>query len=215
MVPAGEYPHVVRPPGRLTAAVLVLAILSLAAACGPAGPSQSVASLPPPPAEQPSLPPDGSTAPPVIGTPVDARWPAGWDTAFCEMFGQLVETQELAVDIGRALDEGARRDARALTAELADSITLTRELLADIPEWSADEMLREDVNALLDLGERMADRYERHLDNRRRQPLRAARAAGAEMAPIAEQLLDKVVLLSDQGLSCPGVEFHLETPPSE
>jgi hypothetical protein len=192
------------------AVALCLALVTLA--CGGAGnasPSPNLVPTSNPPAGSPGSPQTPGQPTPTSLVPF---WPAGWDRAFCEMFGQLVETQELAVDIGRALEDGDRADARALTAELAASATLARELLGAMPEWRADEMLRQDVAALLDLADEMALRYDRHLNQGRRPALAAAREAGAQMKPAVDLIIDRLVLLGDEGLACPGLDFQLEAP---
>jgi hypothetical protein len=207
------------PPVRSGPATIVLTVLiGLAlAACGGARPSPTGGG-------SPSAGPTGvvtspgatsDATPGVIGTPFTPPWPAGWDTAFCAAFGELVVTQELAVDIGRALDEEAREDARGLTAELADSATMVRELLAEVPAWPTAEPVREDIAALLDLADEMALRYDRHLNQNRRPALALAQAAGGKMRGVVDPLLDRLTLLAELGLSCPGTPFDLETPPEQ
>ena len=204
------------PSRRSTRSVLgLLLTVALVVACGGAelSPNPSLRTLPPAasPSDLPTGGPGGPTTAP-IGTPSRVPWPSGWDTAFCALFSQLVETQELAVDIGRALDDGERSDARGLTAELAVSATTSGELLGELPEWATDASLRTDIEALLDLADEMALRYDRYLNRNRNQALANAQAAGRQMAGVVEPLLERVTLLAEQGLSCPGVPFALETP---
>ncbi|CAN5692490.1 hypothetical protein BH23CHL7_BH23CHL7_14110 [soil metagenome] len=151
----------------------------------------------------------------VIDTPFAPPWPAGWDTSFCVTFAELVVMQELAVDIGRALDEDDRDDARALTAELDESTTAARELLGEMPEWPTAEPVRADIEALLDLADEMALRYGRHLNQGRRPALAAAQEAGRQMRGVVDPLLDRVTLLAELGLRCPGLTLDLETPPDQ
>jgi hypothetical protein len=134
--------------------------------------------------------------PAAIQTPCNAPWPAGWDDALCAAFAELVVMQELAVDIGRALREGDREDARALTAELAASATAARGLLEQLPDWPPAEPLREDVAGLIGLADEVALRY-------------------GQMRDVIEPLLDRLTTLADQGLACPGLPFYLEAPPDE
>jgi hypothetical protein len=187
------------------------------AACGGGGPVATGGSPSPAPITGPTggqgtlLPTPGN----VATSPPSAPWPAGWDAAMCATFAQLVETQELAVDIGRALDEDDRADARALTAELSASVAATRGLLADMREWATADVIRADIGSLLDLGEEMATRYDRYLNANRRQALGRAREAGAQMPEVVDQLTERLGLLADQGLRCPGIAFELETPPEQ
>jgi hypothetical protein len=185
------------------------------AACGSGGPVATGGSPSPAPLTSPNADPGTLPTPGNLATPQGAPWPAGWDAAMCATFAQLVETQELAVDIGRAIEEDDRADARALTAELSASVAATRELLADMPEWATADVIRADIGSLLDLGDDMAARYDRYLNANRRQALGRAREAGAQMPEVVDQLIEGLGLLADQGLRCPGVAFELETPPEQ
>jgi hypothetical protein len=203
-------------PGRTGPATLIAAVLlGLAVAgCGggPAATGRGASS----PGVSPMTSP-GTTlpTPAAIQTPFNAPWPAGWDDALCAAFAELVVMQELAVDIGRALREGDREDARALTAELAASATAARGLLEQLPDWPPAEPLREDVAGLIGLADEVALRYGRHLNQGRRPALAAAQAAARQMRDVIEPLLDRLTTLADQGLACPGLPFYLEAPPDE
>jgi hypothetical protein len=199
-------------------AARVLAVLTavVVVGCGGGGGPTPTGASPTPGSTSPAGSPGGTLPTPSATTdPIAAPWPAGWDSAFCTLFGELVVMQELAVDIGRALDDGDRGDARGLTAELAASATTARELLAEVPEWLTAEPLREDVTSLLALADEMALRYDLHLNQGRRPALARARAAGAQMAGVVEPMLERLELLADQGLACPGLSFDLETPPEQ
>jgi hypothetical protein len=190
-------------------------LLAIVAACGGGGPTATPPLSTPPLLATPTAQPGTLPTPGDLPTPVSRpAWPEGWDAALCATFTQLVETQELAVDIGRALEEDDRADARGLTAELALSATATRELLAEMPEWGTAETIEQDITALLDLADEMALRYDRYLNDNRRQALGRAQEAGAQMSAVAEPLVERLTLLSEQGLRCPGVPFRLETPPA-
>lgn len=197
------------------AAIAAVLAIALVAACNGGATAPTGPPLGTPAAGLPTQPPNDLPTPGSLPTPAAPAWPEGWDGALCAMFAQLVETQELAVDIGRALDEGDRDDARGLTAELEASAVQARALLDEIPVWTADEPLRDDVSELLDLADEMALRYDRHLNQGRRPARAAAERAGAQMRAVVDPLIDRLVLLSDQGLSCPGLAFDLETPPAE
>jgi hypothetical protein len=211
-----------RSPLRSGPATILLAVmigLAVAPCGGGTRPSPTGAGSPSP-APTPTgavISPGGSPLPTagVIDTPFAPPWPAGWDTSFCVTFAELVVMQELAVDIGRALDEDERDDARGLTAELEVSATAARELLGEVPEWPTAEPVRADIEALLDLADEMALRYGRHLNQGRRPALAAAREAGRQMGGVVDPLLDRVTLLAELGLRCPGLTLDLETPPDQ
>jgi hypothetical protein len=197
---------------RLAAVItpLLAAVIALAGCGGPGAtasrsPSSSVSAGASTPAG--SIP---SSDP--IGTPFTPPWPAGWNDAFCGMFGEMVVMQELAVDIGRALAEDDRDDALALTRELAGSAAAVREQLAALPVWATAGPLGEDIVALLDLADEMALRYERYLAQNRNPARGLAEAAAEQMGEVVPDLLDKLILLSEMGLACAGLTFNLETP---
>jgi hypothetical protein len=198
-------------------ACLLLIMLSAAAVVGcSAGPPVAT------PTRSPSGSPTAGTSGPAvptatpgeIGTPFVGPWPSGWESAFCALFGEMIVMQELAVDVGRALDEDDRDDALALTRELTASAAAVREELAQLPAWEAAAPLTNQTLELLDLADEMALRYERYLAEGRRPALGLARAAGAAMGEVVTELLDRLILLEAVGLSCPGFDFHLEAPPA-
>jgi len=200
---------------RATATALAVLLLSIAAACGGGSPAATPRPLPTvSPTAGPTGLPGVLPTPGELPTPVSQPpWPQGWDAALCATFDQLVVTQELAVDIGRALEEEDREDARGLTAELAEVATTTRELLAEMPEWRTAETIEAGITELLDLADEVALRYDRYLNDNRRAALGRAQEAGGQMAGVAEPLLERLTLLGEQGLRCPGLPFRLETPP--
>jgi hypothetical protein len=205
-----------RPPTARSLLVLAVMVLVTLGACGGgANPSPTGMVTPP---SSPQVSPGQPLPQPTPGEPAtpaaQAPWPAGWQEAFCATFSELVVMQELAVDIGRALEEGNRDDARGLTAELDASASSARERLGEHPAWAAADELEQEIVSLIDLADEMALRYDRHLNQGRRPARRLAEEAGAQMGPVVEAVLDRVLLLAEQGLSCPGTEFQLETPPA-
>ena len=205
--------HVLPPRSRLLGLVAALAIV---AACGGGGGPSTPTGSPgtsQPVGGSPSAPGGTTDTPGAIGTPFIPPWPVGWDTAFCAAFGDMIVMQEVAVDIGRALEDDARDDARALAAELALTAADVREQLGALPPWEAAAALETQIVALLDLADEMAARYERYFDSNRRKALNAAREAGGQMNDVVPELLDRAIVLADAGLGCPGLDFDLETPP--
>jgi hypothetical protein len=197
-------------PARIGA--LLVAAALVVGACGGGGGN-------PTPTRTTGGSPSGSLSPTTTptGRPTASSstpWPAGWGTATCALFADTVVMQELAVDVGRALDEDERDDAQALNVELAQTASSVREQLSDLPPWEAAAPFERQMASLVDLADQMAQRYERHFDTGRRNPLDAARQAGAEMREVVPRVLDRLDTLARAGLSCPGVAFELEVPPA-
>ena|SRR5687767_6240661 len=117
----------------VTGLVLVALLASVTACDAPARsprPSSSLVVLdftPPPSAT--------SSASASPGTS-QGGWPLGWDASFCAVFAQAVDAQQLLVDVERALDEGANRDARLLADELIQSAGAATDAIAVLPDWS-------------------------------------------------------------------------------
>lgn len=187
----------------------------LMAACGGGGPS---------PSGSPTGTPSTSGSPAASGTPgptapgsaspVGEPWPAGWQSAFCALFAETVVMQELAVDVGRALDDDADAEAEALNGELALAATSVREQLGGLPPWEAAAPFERQMVDLLHLADEMATRYARHFQTGRQAPLNAAVAAGGQMNEVVPRVLNRLDVLIEAGLACPGVDFSLETPPA-
>ena len=190
-------------------------MLLLAVACGGGGDRPTPSRSPGGSSPTTSAGPSGAATDTAgaIGTPFVAPWPSGWDSGFCPIFAEMVVMQELAVDVGRALDDGARAEARALNTELGQAATSVRSALGELPPWEAAEPLEARIVALLDLADEMALRYGRHFENNRPAPRNAAREAGGRMNDVVPDLLDRLILLEEAGLACAGLDFSLEVPP--
>jgi hypothetical protein len=202
-----------RPLTRSVAAVLAVSML---AACGAGSPSPSPSPTVPvdldTPAPSPvSVPTMAPTAPPTL--PPQGDWPPGWDTAFCGAFEEIIVAQELAVDVGRALEEDERDDALALARELESAGAFTQEMLGELEEWEPAQDAVEQLTELMDLAERMGRNYRRYLDENSRNRLRRAQGFAADMGPVVENVEAELAgLANDENLSCPTGEFVLETP---
>jgi hypothetical protein len=156
--------------------------------------------------------PSGTTgASPSPGAQVGG-WPVGWDGAFCAMFMQAVDAQQLLVDVERALDEGANRDARLLADELIVSAGGATDAIAALPEWPDATATVIAVAGLMDLGERAGTEYHAWFANGRQAALRRARDLRLEngsQVPGANAGLDD---LADAGLTCQELPLVLEAP---
>jgi hypothetical protein len=200
----------------LTRTVAAVLAVSMLVACGAGSPSPSPSPTVPvdldTPAPSPvSVPTMAPTAPPTL--PPQGDWPAGWDTAFCAAFQEVVVAQELAVDVGRALEEDERDDALALARELEGAGAATQEMLGELEEWEPAQEAVEQLTELMDLAERMGRNYRRYLDENARNRLRRAQGFAADMGPVVENVEAELAgLANDENLSCPTAEFVLETP---
>ena len=160
----------------------------------------------PPPTTGPSANAEGSPRPTLVS------WPIGWDVAFCGALSEVVTAQELVIDVERAIDEDANRDAMGLARELTLVATGASQLLVELPEWGGAGEVVASLAALMDLGARAGTEYETHLDNNRRPPLRRARALRREIADAVPAANEQLQVLADVGLSCPGTPLELESP---
>lgn len=181
-----------------------------ALACGgPAGtprPSPSLIDLPSTPV--PSL---ASGAPASPGTSFGS-WPLGWDTAFCAMFRQAVDAQQLVVDVERALAEGANRDARLLAGELIVSADTAVDVIAALPVWSGATATVVAIAGLMDLGARSGTEYQAWFANGKNAALRRARDLRTENGTQVPAANAGLAGLADAGLTCQDVPLVLEAP---
>lgn len=151
---------------------------------------------------------------PTVGvSPTVLPWPAGWDIAFCTTFVDIVVAQELARDIGRALDESVTEDAIGLTHELGTTVEGIRTGLADLPEWPGAAALVTALGAMLDADDQLATFYLRYLEEGRAGALDRAHEVEATLredaVPAAEAALAPLV---GDGLTCPETNLMLEKP---
>jgi hypothetical protein len=139
-------------------------------------------------------------------------WPLGWDASFCAMFVQAVDAQQLLVDVERALDEGANRDARLLADELIQSAGTATEAIAGLPDWSGAAATVIAIAGLMDLGERAGAEYHAWFANGRKAALRRARDLRSENGTQVPAAHDGLADLADAGLACLDLPLVLEAP---
>lgn len=141
-----------------------------------------------------------------------SSWPDGWDTAFCATLTDVVISQELVVDIERAIDEEAMRDARGLARELTPTAITASASIEDIPAWDDDDELLTEIAALMTLNALMGEEYETYLRDDARGALRRARSLRRENEAAVPGVNTELESLADAELSCPGVALELESP---
>jgi hypothetical protein len=139
-------------------------------------------------------------------------WPIGWDVSFCAMFAGAVDAQQLLVDVERALEEGANRDARLLADELIQSADGTVESINALPEWPDATATLVAIAGLMDLGERAGAEYHAWFANRKTAALRRARDLRRENGTQVPGANEGLAELAGAGLSCPDLPLVLEAP---
>lgn len=139
-------------------------------------------------------------------------WPLGWDASFCDMFVQAVDAQQLLVDVERALDEGANRDARLLADELIQSASTAADAIAVLPEWSGATATLIAIAGLMDLGERAGAEYHAWFANGRKAALRRARVLRSENGTQVPGANESLADLGGAGLTCQDMPLVLEAP---
>jgi hypothetical protein len=193
----------------VTGLILVALVVSVAA-CDSAArtprPSQSliILSFSPQPSQTSGSSPSPGTS--------QGGWPLGWDAGFCAMFVQAVDAQQLLVDVERALDEGANRDARLLADELILSSSAAVDAIAALPDWSGATATVIAIAGLMDLGERAGTEYHAWFANGRKAALRRARDLRLENGTLVLGANDGLADLANAGLTCQDVQLVLEAP---
>lgn len=153
--------------------------------------------------QSPTAPPTASVQP----------WPTGWDASFCVAYADIVVAQELARDIGRAIDDEATDDAIGLTHELATTVTQVRTELADVPVWAGAEPALNAIDTLLDTDEQLVTYYLRYLEQGRDPAHQRAIETEATLRDVAVPAVeDALANLAGAGLACPGQNFTLDKP---
>lgn len=203
--------HVGRRRNAAAAAVSLLIGLVVLACGGPsttARPSASLVDLEFTP--RPSAGASGSPGSPSAN-PSLVSWPVGWDVSFCTALTDATVAHELAIDIQRALDEDARADAEALTAELAQIAPISADEANLLRDWEPAAQVKADLIALAELHAAVATAYQAWFTEGGRPLLREARQARNQVARAVPDANVNLQSLADLGISCPGVALELET----
>jgi hypothetical protein len=186
---------------------------ALVAACtdatGTPRPSPSLIELDFTPQPTATVSATGSTSP---SAPPSPAWPEGWDVAFCAMLTDAVIAQELVVDIERAIDEEAMRDARGLARELSVTAAAASGAIGAIPAWDDDDELLGQIEALMALNVPMGEEYETYLRDDARGALRRARNLRRDNGQAVPEINTGLEALAGAGLSCVDAPMVLESP---
>ena len=137
--------------------------------------------------------------------------PVGWDNAFCAIFADAVVAQELVIDVERALEEEALRDARLLARDLRDTTAEATTLLAGLPDWEPGARATLEIATLIDLGGRAGAEYGAYFGEDLR-ALRRARNLRREIANQTPGANESLAGLAELGIICEGLPLVLERP---
>jgi hypothetical protein len=138
--------------------------------------------------------------------------PVGWDDDFCAVFADVFVSQELVIDVERALEEENLRDARLLARELRDTSSRGSELLTDLADWDSGHQVMLEMATLLDLGSRAGDEYGMFFADDSTPALRRARGLRKEIGTKTPQANAALAELATLGISCPDHDLVLESP---
>jgi ABC-type transporter Mla subunit MlaD len=203
------------PPHRTGAGPILVAFAALAAvllvACeeprASIRPSPSLIEIDfsPPPTPGPELTDEPTIEPTFVALPV------GWDNTFCGVLADAVVAQELVIDIERAVDEEAFRDARGLARDLRDITADATTLLAELPAWDPAADATQRIAALIDLGARAGEQYGIAFTEDSTSALRRARNLRRDMSRATPAANEALAGLTDLGIACEGTPMQLET----
>ena len=191
----------------------------LLAGCGSANTSAtstpSPRVTPTPTQSQSTVRPTALGTPRLTGTPVATSVPppTGWADSFCLPYADVVVAQELARDIGRALDEDADDDAAGLAHELAPTVAGIRTSLASLPAWTGADELLAAISTMLDADDELVTYYLRFLEEGRDPALDKALETEATLREAAVPAVELALsAVAAAGVSCPGLNFTLDKP---
>jgi hypothetical protein len=152
---------------------------------------------------------DASATPAAQSTFVSI--PVGWDNSFCGILADVVLAQELVIDIERALNDEAVRDARGLTRELRDITADASGLLAQVPAWDTGADAIQRLGVMVDLGSRAGEQYDIALDQQSASALRRARSLRREIGRETAATNEALANIANVGIACEGTAMQLET----
>jgi hypothetical protein len=206
--------HTTGLPRRSSAALCLVAALlgALVVACeepaSSARPSASLLEI------DVSRPPSTTAADPSVVPTTQATFvsiPVGWDSAFCGILADAVVAQELVIDIERALNEDAVRDARGLTRDLRDITADATALLGQVPAWDTGAAAIERLRVMVDLGSRAAEQYDIAFDQQSAGAMRRARGLRRDIGRETAATNEALANIASVGIACEGTAMQLET----
>lgn len=194
--------------------VVVVGLLSLlVAGCGASttsplpSPSLVYLSFSPLPAQTTPAPTSPSPSATAVG-----NWPPGWDAAFCAMFDNAVNAQQVIVDVERAISAKATKDAKGLARDLTDLSTKATQQIDAMPDWAPGSQALSDIGGLMDYGTQAAAKYTNYFQNGKSATLKKARQLRRQNAAAVPATNSDLALLAATGLVCPKHALQLESP---
>jgi len=193
----------------MLAVALCVAVVAVGCDAGRSSPRPSASLLEVEFTPQPTETPESTGEP--TGEPTFVSLPVGWDDAFCAVFADAVDGQQLVIDVERAVGEENFRDARGLARDLREVSADGTTLLADVPAWDEGKPAVDAITELIALHVQAGDAYGSALGNNPpRNALRDARRirkqVGTKTPPANAALADLAAL----GIACEGYDMHLE-----
>jgi hypothetical protein len=161
-----------------------------------------------------SRPPSTAATPPSASPTTQATFvsiPVGWDNSFCGILADAVVAQELVIDIERALNEEALRDARGLTGELRDITADAIGLLNQVPAWDTGADVIQRLSVMVDLGSKAAEQYDIAFDQQSSSALRRARGFRRDIGHETQATNEALTNIANVGIACEGTKMQLET----
>jgi hypothetical protein len=190
-------------------ASLALAIVVVGACDEPSSSARPSASLIEIDYSPPPTPGPGASGV-ASGEPTFLAIPVGWDNAFCGVMADAVVAQELVIDIERALDEEAFRDARGLASDLRDVTQDASGLLADLPPWDPASAATQRIAAQIDLASKAGEQYGTAFAEQSSTALHRARSLRRDIARETPATNEALAGLAQLGIGCEG-PMQLET----
>jgi hypothetical protein len=193
----------------LVALAICVAVASAACDAGRSSPRPSASLLDVEFTPQPATTPESTDEP--SAEPTFISLPVGWDNAFCAVFADAVDGQQLVIDVERAIGEENFRDARGLARDLREVSADGTTLLADVPEWDQGKPALDSITELIALHVQAGDAYGSALGNNPpRNALRDARRLRRQIGTKTPAVNDALADLAALGIACEGYDLQLE-----
>jgi hypothetical protein len=157
---------------------------------------------------QPTLRPESTDEP--SDEPTFLSLPVGWDDAFCGVFADTVDAQELVIDIERAISEENAKDARGLARDLRNVTADATALLAELPPWEPAQPATEAITELITLGAQAGEAYGQGFTDQSRDAIRDARRLRRQIANKTPAANEALADLTAAGIACEGYDLKLE-----
>ena len=157
---------------------------------------------------QPTVTPESSDQP--SEEPTFLTIPVGWDDAFCGVFADTVDAQELVIDIERAISEENAKDARGLARDLRNVTADATALLAALTPWEPAQPAIDSITELITLGAQAGEAYGTGFTDQSRDAIRDARRLRRQIGNKTPAANEALASLAASGIACEGYDLKLE-----